>query len=294
MASDKKNQKNTNKKPISKVEKLVYTLIVIVLVIAIVLVSVLVLYPKLAGRPDWHIKAFLDFEDSEWIEEMVEGRIEPTDKVLEMSSSFVYSADTAFITTVYGSSANIAQAKEYYLNSIDGAVDYEADSVSNMHISGQINGEKIEVVNYAADILNGFDTQITINKQLGDFLKDRLIEAYPSDIVSGYEELDAIMQNEKLGGYVMYNDDELSSYSYPGVPIYSEAYRYSGSKEDLISVQQQIKEKYISSVYFEGIDTVYFMNSTYILSLSISQSDINLLAVITIQEIPEEELAKMQ
>lgn len=295
MADKNTSKNNENKKSMSKKEKLIYTIIIVILIIAIVMVSVLFLYPKLAGRPDWHIKAFFDFNDSTWIEDMVNRRLDPKEKMLDISSQFVYSEDSAFITVVYGSGATISEAKQYYLDAIPGSVDYKEDSVSQMQIAGELNGEEIEVINYEADVLNAYDVKVTLNEDMAVFLKERLEEAFPQDVVASYPELAAIIKNsDMLGGYVKYNDDELSSSSYVGVPIYSRAYRYAGTKEDLIAIQRDFESQFPDSLYFEDIDTVYFMDNGHIISMAITESDFNLLAVITVQEIPKEELAKMQ
>lgn len=293
MSEIKNNETNRKERPLRKSEKIVYIAIIFLLAIAIISVSVLVLYPKLAGRPDWHIKAFFDLNNDQWIEEMVEQRIEPTGKTLEITSSFVYSQDTAFINAVYGSNTTIADAKEYYLKMIPGSVDHKEESVSGMEIYGSINGENIEIRNYEADVMNAYDTKITIKSEMASFLRKKLTEAYPEKLVAGYPELALISQNELLGGYVMYNDNELSSHSYPGVPIFSRAYRHYGDKRDIIELQLSLKEQYSYSLYFEDIDSLYFMDNGHIFSLTLTESDMNLLAAITVQKIPEDELAKM-
>ena len=292
MGTNKKDKKNIQDKKLSKFEKWIYSVVIAVLVIAITLVSILVLYPKLAGRPDWHVKAFFDLDNEKWIEEMVERRIKPTGKILDMTSSFVYSQDTAFINMVYGSQSTLSEAREYYLEALPGSVDYDEGSVSGMDIRGSINGEDIEIKNYQADILNAFDTKIIIDSEMAAFLREKIEEAFPEEFVAGYPEfLNLIMNSELLGGYVKYNDDELSSSSYVGVPIYSRAYRYNGTKDDLVAMQTSLKEQFPNSLYFEDIDTVYFLDNGHIISLAITESDFNVLGVITVQEIPEDELA---
>lgn len=288
MAVTKKSTASSKKekKTMSKKEKFFLGLILVVLVIAIILVSIFLLYPKLAGRPDWQIKMGLDFDDSTWIEEMVNGRIKPTEKVIDITSSFVYSTDNAFITYTYGSTTNIEDASAYYLGQIPGSVDYGAEDVSNMNVVGTLNGEDIDIVNYEADILNAYDTKVTIDEDMAEFIKTKLLYEFPANFLNTFPEIALIRTEEKLGGYVMYNDDDLSSNSYPGAPIFSEAYRYSGSKETLEAIQISLSEKYKSSVYFEDGETVYFKDQGHIISLSVTESDLNLLAVITVQKIP--------
>ena len=289
MADIKKSTTSNRKKkrPMSKKEKFFLTLICVVLIIAIVLVSVFLLYPRLAGRPDWQIKMSLNFDDSTWIEQMANNLVEPTGKVINISSSFVYSSDTAFITYIYGSTSSIADAAAHYLVEIPGAVDRGADDVSNMNVAGVLDGEKIDIVNYEADMLNAYDIKVTINEEMAQTIKTKLLYEFPADFLNTYSEIAYIRTHEKLGGYVMYNDDELSSNSYPGVPIFSEAYRYNGTKAELAAIQVALSEKYSASVYFEDGETVYFKEQGHIISLSITESDLNLLAVITVQKIPD-------
>ena len=294
MSEKKNNKKNIKEKSLSKLEKLVYIIIVSVLVIAIVSVSVLILYPKLAGRPDWHIKAFFSFNNSKWIEEMAENRVKPIDKVFDMTSSFVYSEDSAFITQIYSSEATIAEAKEYFLKQIPQSIDYDEGKYSEIEINGSLNGEKIEIRNYEADVFNAFDTKIIINEDMAAFLRKTLDAAFPADLIESYPEFASIMQNDKLGGYVMYNDDNLSTHSYPGVPIFSVAYRFSGSKEALTEMQLEMKSRYSDSLYFEEEDILYFMDSGHIFTFALTESDLNLLAVIAVQEIPQEVLEEME
>jgi len=294
MSEKKNNTKNIKEKSLSKLEKLIYTTVIVLLVIAIVSVSVLVLYPKLAGRPDWHIKAFFSFDNSEWIEEMAENRVEPIDKVFDMTSSFVYSEDSAFITQTYSSEATIAEARAYYLEQIPESVDYDDGKYVELEINGNLNDEQIEVKNYEADVFNAFETKIDINEDMAAFLRKMLIAAFPADLIASYPEFAVIMQSDKLGGYVMYNDDELSTHSYPDMPIFSEAYRFTGSKELLTEMQLDMKDRYSNSIYFEDEDTLYFMDKGHIFTFALTESDLNLLAVISVQEIPSEVLAEME
>jgi len=289
MAAVKKDTatNKSSKKAMSKKEKLFLTVLSFILVTAIICVCVFLLYPKLAGRPDWHVLMFLDFDDSEWIEEMVDNRIEPIGKQIEIRSSFVYSADTAFINTTYGSTASIEEARKHYLGQIPESIDVYADAASQMKVMGTLNEEDVDIINYEAEMLNALDTKVTIDKDVAEKIKGKLLAEYPSDVVKKYPELAAIMRSEKLGGRITYDDDELSSKSYPGVPIFSEAYRYPGYLADLVLVQKSLDEKYSHSVYLEDIGALYFWDEGYIISLSITESDLNLLAVITVQKSPE-------
>ncbi len=278
--------KNRQAKAMSRREKLVLTALSILLVIAIVIVSVFLLYPRLAGRPDWQIMMSLSFDDSAWIKDMVGNRIKPTGKVIDISSSFVYSEDTAYITSTYASMTTIADAKAYYLSQIPGSVDYEADQVARMNIAGELRGEKVDVTNYQADLFNAYDTKVVIDKEKAEKIKQKLIDEFPDDVVKDLPELAGVLAHPKLGGYIMYNDDELSNYSYAGVPIFSVAYRYGGAREELALIQQTIENNYSDSILFDDGETVYFKAKGHIISLSISESDMNILAVITIQRIP--------
>lgn len=276
------------KKTMSGKEKRILIVLSSVLALAIILVSIFVLYPKLSGRPDWQIMSALDFNNDTWIEEMVDNRIKPTEKAIDINSSFVYSKDTAFITAMYASSSNINDARKYFLSAIPGAVDYSTDVDSSINITGMLRKEEeINIVNYEADVLNAFDIKIILEKDKAEAIKKKLIEEFPAEVLYKLPEIAGIMKCEKLGGYVMYDDDELSNTSYPGVPIFSEAYRYNGAQAELVEIQKAIKEKYTTSIYLEQIGTVYFKKMGYIFSLNVSESDNNILAVITAQKIPD-------
>ncbi len=283
--------KNRQAKPISKKEKHILTAILAVLVIAIACVSVFLLYPRLAGRPDWQIMLSLDFNDSTWIEDMAFNRIKPTKKTIDINSSFVYSQDTAYITCSYASSASVQDAKEYYLGQIPGSVDNEAGETMRMNIVGEKNGEKYDITNYEADMFNAYDVKVTIDREKAAKIKEKLIEEFPQQAVDGVPEFAGILSGEKLGGYITYNDDELSSYSYAGHPIFSMAYRYNGAKGELTQIQKQLEANYADSIMFEDADTVYIKNQGYIISMSVVESDQNYLAVITVQKIPADALS---
>lgn len=277
---------NSKAKPMSRREKSLLVALLVVLVIVIACVSVFLLYPSLAGRPDWQILMSLDFNDSSWIEDMAYNRIKPTQKTLDMNSSFVYSKDTAYITSTYASSSSVADAKGYYLSQLPGSVDYEAGQTMRMNIVGEKNGEKYDITNYDADMFNAFDVKVTIDREKAAQIKQKLINEFPAQAVEGVPEFAGILAGEKLGGYIMYNDDELSSYSYAGHPIFSVAYRYAGTKEQLTDVQKTMAANYPDSIMFEDAHAVYIKNQGYIISLSIVESDQNYLAVITVQKIP--------
>ncbi len=280
--------KSKQKKPISNKEKRILTMLIVVLVIAIACVSVFVLYPRLAGKPDWQILTSLDFNNSTWIEEMSYNRIKPTEKTIDINSSFVYSKDTAYITYAYASSSSVEDAKKYYLEQIPGSVDNEAGETMRMNIMGEKSGEMYDITNYEADMFNAFDVKITIDADKAAQIKEKLIKEFPQQAVDSVPEFAGILSGEKLGGYVMYNDDELSNYSYAGYPIYSVAYRYSGSKDDLTGVQKELEANYTDSILFEDADAVYIKHQGYLISLTITESDLNYLAVITVQKIPDD------
>jgi hypothetical protein len=290
----KKNEttpKTKQKRVLGRKEKIILTGAIVLLVIAIVCVSIFAVYPKIAGRPDWQIMGALNFNDSNWIEDMVYNRIKPVGKVLDITSSFVYSKDTAYITAQYASETTVEEAKKVFLKQLPGSVDKEANEISRMDISGNLNGEAYDIVNYDADMFAAYDTKITIAKDKAQAIKEKLIREYPTDICNKVPELAEIMKSEKLGGYVMYNDDQLSNSSYPGAPIFSEAYRYKGSKDELIKIEKALKDKFTDSIFFEDDPTVYFKDQGYIFSLNCSESDQNILAVITVQKIPDSVMA---
>ena len=280
--------KSKQAKPISKKEKRLLTALIIVLVIAIAIVSVFLLYPRLAGKPDWQILSSLDFNNSTWIKEMAHNRIQPTEKTIDINSSFVYSKDTAYITYAYASSSSVEDAKKYYLEQIPGSVDNEAGEAMRMNVTGEKNGEMYDITNYEADMFNAFDVKITIDEDKASRIKEKLIKEFPQQAMDSVSEFAGILSSEKLGGYVMYNDDELSNYSYAGYPIYSAAYRYSGSKEELSEVQKALEANYTDSILFEDADAVYIKHQGYLISLTITESDLNYLAVITVQKIPDD------
>jgi len=288
MVKAKKETINEQNKKARKIDKTIFTIITLVLLIAIILVSIFMLYPRVAGRPDWQTMLMLDFDDSTWVEEMVNRRVKPSGTVMDISSSFVYSTDTAFIQYTYASPTSINEAKEYFLNKIPGSVDLAEGVPSKLSIKGMINDEEIDVVNYEADLLNAYDLKVVIDRQKAEKIKSKLIAEYPTDFLKGYPEIAAVMKKEKLGGYVMYNDDELSNNSYAGAPIFSEAYRYGGTQEQLLAELKAIKEKYSSSVFFEDGQMAFFKDQGHIISLSIVESDLNILAVVSVQKIPED------
>lgn len=281
--------KTKNKKAISRKEKSLLAGAIAVLAVAILCVVIFLLYPKLAGRPDWQIIGSLDFDDSTWIEDMAYNRVKPTEKLLDVSSSFVYSTDTAYITATYASGTTVENAKKYFLSQIPDSVDRFPDEDARLNIVGELNGEKYDIINYEADMFVAYDTKITIDREKADTIKEKLIKEFPVDVVKKVPELAQVTEHEKLGGYVMYNDDELSSSSYAGIPIFSEAYRYQGTIEDLIKIEKAIKDKYPESLFFEEVATVYFKDQGHIFSLSAEESDLNILAVITVQRIPEKQ-----
>jgi hypothetical protein len=104
-------KKTKQKRALSRKEKTILIGASVVLVIAIICVCVFAVYPKLAGKPDWQILGSLDFNNSAWIEDMASNRIKPTGKALDIASSFVYSKDTAYITTQYASTTTVPDAK---------------------------------------------------------------------------------------------------------------------------------------------------------------------------------------
>ncbi len=288
MASQKDLEKKPKiKKVISRTEKILIVGVIVILVVAIICVGVFLLYPKYAGRPDWQILGSLNFSDSTWIEDMAKNRIHTSDKILDINSSFVYSEDTAYITYNYASPTSVADAKKYYLSAIPGSVDKKADSVAQLNIEGTLNGERISIVNYEADMLNAYDMKVVLQKDKAETIKQKLIAEFPEQVEKSIPEFAPVIQNERLGGYILYNDDELSNTSYAGSPIFSHAYRYKGTKADLITIEKAIKDKYPDSVFFEDIGSVYFKDQGYILSLNYTESDANILAVITIQKIPD-------
>lgn len=274
-------------KPISKKEKRILIVLIAVLVVAIACVSVFLLYPNLAGKPDWQIMMSLDLSDSTWIKSMVNNRIKPLEKTIDINSSFVYSQDTAYITYAYASSASVEEAKEYYLKQIPGSVDNEAGQIVKMNVTGEKNGDKYDITNYEADMFNAFDTKVIIDGDIAEKIKEKLQAEFPQQVIENIPEFSDIIANEKLGGYVMYNDDELSNYSYAGIPIFSAAYRFSGTKDQLTQAQKAMEANYSDTILFEDADVVYIKDQGCIISLSVTESDLNLLAVITVQIIPK-------
>lgn len=251
--------------------------------LAIAAASALMLQPK--DKPTFADE--LDFAQSDWVEQLVTSSIPLYQNDFAINAAYVYSKDSDKLVFTYATQADIPELREYYEKALEGAVQTGVNDEGNLSIEGSAGGKAVAVCNYYSEVANVVEVVLDYEDEGGE-LRAKLKDSYPKSALDG-SEIGKFAAQELERGYVLYDFDEYATEHYPKLPIFSRAYAFDGSMDQLKGEIESAAALYAdkNAVLVSDGQIDVKENGHIISSSAIELPEIGIATAIAIQKLPE-------
>jgi len=99
-------------------------------------------------------------------------------------------------------------------------------------------------------------------------------DEFPAQKLEKIDDIQEFMVGDIFGGYVRYRYDELDEYTYPHIPIFSQAYLFPGL-EEFESAITALNKEYSNYKYDQTQNTYYYKINNQIISINQFVTDLN-------------------
>ena len=228
----------------------------------------------------------LDFNDSRWIENLIEITLPSYKKDFSIYSAFSAVNGKYYATQVYVTRARLDETRIYYREKLDNPRLPETNDVAVLEISGTINGRNISVINYFSEASNLIQVEMEMSGKNTGLIWRKIIDAFPLQALAEAPEIAAFAEGESTEGYVMYNNDEYATDVYANIPIFSRAYSYNGTMEELKNKINLLKDYYKDNAVFEECAAA-IQHNTWLYQIKALEGFSGIKAALVIQKIPK-------
>ena len=268
---------------------MILTVVAAVFIVATALVIVClnrytgVFTPRLTEK---RIAQKLDFSDSEWINKLLELSLPSCKKDFSIYSAFSNFNGKNIVTQIYATRAGLDDIRVHYKGLLQNPVLPDKNDVGVLEISGEKNGRKVTIMNYFSEVSNIIQVEMEMSGEYAELIWHKLKNAFPSQALLAVPEIAAFADGESTEAYVMYSHDTFASDVYANIPLFSRAYSFNGTREEL---EERINtlNKYFnkSAVISDGIAEVLYADWLYQVKALESFSGVKVALIV--QEIPK-------
>jgi hypothetical protein len=281
--------KQAMKGPIEKSMTLTLTAAAAIVIAAVVVV---ILYrsgvtPAFGRLSEKRVARNLDFNDYRWPEDLVELNLRSFQKDFSIYSAFSYSGERSNLTLVYATRAKLADIREHYRRILEnpGAEGRNDDGILNL--KGLVRGRIVTVTNYFSEVSNLIQVNMEMTGEYAATIRQKVIDAFPDDalVAAG---IGAFAAGESSEGYVMYDYNTFAEDVYPNAPLFSRAYPFAGTAEELKREINSLGERYTDSTQAsisEGIAEI--KHGAYLYQVKPLESGGQVKVVLIVQSIPD-------
>ena len=260
------------------------------IVIVAVSVAVVCLYRfKAFPRPkptEKRIAQNLDLNDPHWIETLIEISLPSYKKDFSLYSVFSASGGMFFVTQVFATRAGLDEIRTHYRELLDNPRLPENNGAGVLELSGEIKNRKVTIMNFFSEISNLISVEMEMPGEDAALIWQKINGAFPARALAEAPQIAAFAGGESTEGYVMYNYDTFATDVYPNVPIFSRAYPFNGTLEELENKINALGDVYKNSaVIFGGIAEIKY--SLWLYQVKALESLSGVKAALIIQEIPK-------
>jgi hypothetical protein len=175
----------------------------------------------------------LDFTDAHWAEKLVELNLPSYQKDFSIYSAFSYAGERCSLTLVYATRAKLDDIRSHYQGLLENPDASGRNDAGVLNLTGKIRGRDVTVGNYFSEVTNLVQVNMEMTGEYAPEIREKLISAFPEDALAAAPEIAAFAAGESTEGYVMYDYDNYASDTYANVPLFSRAYVFDGSPEEL-------------------------------------------------------------
>jgi len=244
-----------------------YIYLSIILIIAIITLIIFVIIPKDKPVTPEGMVEKIDFSTSEWIEEYMDKNVGIFGKDFYLNSAFTYNIRSNKMIVTYASQNSVEELRENYL-ALAGAELVGRNDETSLNVIVDNEDHILKVFNYYSPVSRVLELELTLNSDDADQIINQLSEMFPSEVFLKIKGINDLIAGDQFGGYVRYRYDQLDEFSHPYIPIFSQAYLFSGSEEDFNTIVNDLSGYYLDHQYDPTQDAHYFMTNGQILSIS--------------------------
>ena len=228
----------------------------------------------------------LDLNNSRWIENLVEISLPPYKKDFSIHSAFSASAGKFYVTHVYATRAGIDEVRNHYRNQLEAPRIPDKNDVAVLELTGTVNGKNVSVVNYFSEVSNLIQVEMEMSGENANIIWRKITDAFPAQALADAPEIAAFATGVSTEGYVMYNNDEYASDVYANVPLFSRAYLFNGTMEELENKISSLRECYNDNAVIEK-GAVAIQHNAWLYQIRALESFSGAKAALVIQKIPK-------
>jgi hypothetical protein len=234
----------------------------------------------------------LDFSDPRWVDTLLELSLVPFQKDFSVYSAFSYTNGKNTLTQIYATRAKLDDIRSHYKELLNNSRLSEKNSEGVLELSGEIKERKVLIMNYFSEVSNLIQVEMEMSGEYAGMIRRKLTEAFPAKALAAVPEIAAFASGESNEGYVMYNHDTFARDVYPGIPLFSRAYSFSGSMEELEEKVKTLGQQFKNSaVTDKGIAKI--KHGTWLYQINALESSAGVKVVLIIQAIPEYQSTQM-
>jgi len=227
----------------------------------------------------------LDFDNPRWVDTLMELSLPPLKKDFTIYSAFSYSNEKNIVTQVYATMAKLDDIRSHYHGLLENPNLPESNDVGVLELTGIFKGRKVSVMNYFSEVSNLIQVDMEMSGEYADMIRQKVMDSFPSQALTAAPEIAAFASGGSAEGYVMYNNNAFATDVYANVPMFSRAYSFDGTLEDLKEKINSLKETFVNSaVINEGIAEIKHADWLYQVKPLESVSGVK--AVLVIQAMP--------
>ena len=227
----------------------------------------------------------LDLRDSQWLDTLMEISLPSYKKDFSLYSAFSNSNGKNTVTQVYATRAELEDVRKHYLGLLDNSHLPEKNDVGVLEISGLLKDRKVKVINYFSEVSNIIQIEMEISGEYADVIWRKILDAFPSEALDAAPEIALFAAGESTEAYVMYNHDTYATDVYANIPLFSRAYAFAGTINELEEKINALGECFTNqAVISEGIAEI--RHDAWLYQVKALENFSGVKVALIIQEIP--------
>ncbi|MDR1308194.1 MAG: hypothetical protein LBK74_11550 [Treponema sp.] len=145
---------------------------------------------------------------------------------------------------VYATMAAVDDIRLHYLGLLENSLLPDNNGVGVLELSGVVKGRKVRVVNYFSEVSNLIQVDIEMTGEYADTIRRKVIDSFPEEAIAAAPPIAAFASGGAAEGYVMYDYNTFASDVYANAPLFSRAYPFAGTAEELREKINALKDHY--------------------------------------------------
>ncbi|MDR0403387.1 MAG: hypothetical protein LBH35_07355 [Treponema sp.] len=263
--------------------------IVAAALVIVVLYRLGVSVPGFARRPsEERIVRNVNLGDSRWPEELVELNVPSFQKDFVVHSAFSYSGEHGNLTLLYATRAKLDDIRAHYRQTLENPSAEGRNDEGVLNLKGLVRGRIVTVNNYFSEVSNLIMVNMEMTGEHAALIRQKLIDAFPGDALTAAPDIGAFALGESSEGYVMYDFNTFAEDIYAGAPLFSRAYSFDGTMEELEEKINDLGKRYTDPAQAsigEGIAKI--KHGPWLYQLKPLESGGQVKAALIVQRIPE-------